>query len=188
MKHTLAFISVLIALLVMLPGCHSTKETNTENETKHNEPAAVESDSGDETTSTATVESNSGDESTSAAPVEIPTEQAKCVTEEDGTYYITLPISGQKVKFMYGYERCVPYITDELVEKAEKTLSNEMLQYDEIASDFYLRLDMQDYLCLSFEVIVDFDSYNPNSPEGDHEHRFYDERITVCPLPSKNGQ
>lgn len=173
MKHTLAFISALIALLVMLSGCHSAKETSTENETKNNDPA--------------TDESNSGNES-STAPVEIPTEQAKCITEEDGTYYLTLPISGQKVEFRYGYERYVPYITDELVEQAEKALKDEMSQYDEITYGFYFSQDMQNYLCLSFEVIVNFDSYNPNSPEGDHEHRFYNERITVCPLTAENGK
>ncbi len=172
MKHILAFISAIIALLVVLSGCYSAEKASTESETKRNKSATVESENGDES---------------STAPVEIPTEQAKCVIEEDGTYYLTLPISGQKIEFMYGYERYVPYITDELVERAEKALNNKMSQYDNITSDFYL-CDIQDYLCLSFEVIVHFESYNPDAPEGDHEHLFYDERITVCPFPKASDK
>lgn len=102
------------------------------------------------------------------------------VSEQDGTYFITLPNSGRKLTLKNEENRFIPYITDELVKAAEEKLTKKLTKYN-THSGLYLQIT-EDYLCLTAEVIK-------HSGEH-HEHIFYSERISSCAVPeeSQNGE
>ena len=67
------------------------------------------------------------------------------------------------------YSAYLPYATAERISEAEEILKKQVKQYD-TQSAFYLQVDDEGYLCLLTEIIVDL-------PLGDHEHKFFEERI-----------
>lgn len=99
---------------------------------------------------------------------------ASCLTYESGTYTLTLPQSGEKLKLSEEQERFVRYITDALVEVAEIAITQDIAEHSN-NSGFYLQID-EDYLCLVVEVIKYLDE--PDEICDDHEHLFYSERIS----------
>lgn len=118
-----------------------------------------------------------------------PNEMASCVSNEDGTYYLTLPQSKDKIKIRDEQKMFVPYISNSLVEDAEKKIAGEISKYDN-NSGYYLQVT-EDYLCLAVEVIKQLD---PSASQDtgdevvgggcgiDHEHLFFSARITLCPV------
>ena len=67
------------------------------------------------------------------------------------------------------YAAYLPYATDDKIHAAEEKLTKQLEKY-ESNSGFYLSIDDQGFLCLNAEVIVE-------SLLGDHEHKFFTERI-----------
>ena len=118
-----------------------------------------------------------------------PNEMASCVSDEDGMYYLILPQSKDKIKIRDEQRLFVPYISDSLVESAEKKIANDISKYNN-NSGYYLQVT-EDYLCLAVEVIKQLD---PSASQDtgdevvgggcgiDHEHLFFSERITLCPV------
>lgn len=109
------------------------------------------------------------------------------LTEENGVYTLTLPESKETIELDQDEVPFVPYITDELVEAAEKKIAEDIAEYNN-SSGFYLQIS-QDNLCLVQEVIHHMDppagSNGEDTPSGcgiDHEHLFFSQRITHCPV------
>lgn len=106
------------------------------------------------------------------------------VTESEGQYSISLPICGQSVEIDERYEKFLPYVTDELISAADLALSNTLAEHPDDHSGIYLGTDMDGYLCLCTEIIVDLEP----AEEGktgcgiDHDHVFYRERISTEPV------
>ncbi len=101
----------------------------------------------------------------------------KCVSVENGKYYLTLPKSKTKLDLgsePYNFTKYAPFITDYLVLMAEREIEYELSDYSE-NSGFYL-FEKDDYLCLAVEVIEHLDE--PNEKGEDHEHVFFIERIS----------
>ena len=98
---------------------------------------------------------------------------------ENGTHYLILPISKEKIWIWD--EQIIPYLDDidfTLLKAAEEKISRDVSQHSDQAS-FYLQLD-DGHLWLSAEVIVDI-AAPANGDEGcgiDHEHLFFGEQIT----------
>lgn len=104
------------------------------------------------------------------------TKQNSLAKNDDGEYEIRLPISGQTVRIRDEQLRFVPYIDDELVRTAEKTITEQISHYSD-NSGLYLQVT-EDYLCLTAEVIHYLDEPDENVGCFDHEHLFFSERIT----------
>jgi len=98
--------------------------------------------------------------------------------EEDGYYYVNLPISKQKIWVQKADEKYLDAIDPELLKKAEEKLTDIKTENAD-TSPLYLRVK-DGKLCLSLEMIVKIES----KVEGmsgcgyDHEHQFFDEPIT----------
>lgn len=106
---------------------------------------------------------------------------ASCLTCKDGVYTLTLPQSGKTLELSATEARFVPYITDELVAEAENRVAQAAAAFVN-HSGFYLQVN-QDYLCLMIEAIRYLDS--PNELGEDHEHLFYDGRISSQAVPEE---
>ncbi len=104
---------------------------------------------------------------------------SKYLSEEDGVYTLTLPQSQQALTLSETEVHFVPYITDTLVEEAEKKITEAVAEYKE-SPQFSLDV-WEGYLCLYQEVIVPL-----TPPEGatdlgcdiDHDHVIFRERIS----------
>ncbi len=107
------------------------------------------------------------------------------VSEINDDWSITLPICGRTISVQEPYVQYMPYVTDTLIYEAEQYLSTRIPDGSK-SYGYYLRTDGEGYLCLSVEVIV---SLEPTE-EGhggcgiDHDHVFYDARISTQPLPT----
>ena len=89
------------------------------------------------------------------------------------TYHVNFN-SDKTVKNSYAnyegkYAAYLPYATADKIHAAEEKLTKQLEKY-ESNSGFYLSIDDQGYLCLNAEVIVE-------GLLGDHEHKFFTERI-----------
>lgn len=84
------------------------------------------------------------------------------------------------------YSCYLPYVSEESVKSAELKLAESLKKHDGEKNPYYdLLIDSDGYLCLSVEVIVNFDVSDTDGDgyieEGcgiDHEHIFYSERIS----------
>ncbi len=106
------------------------------------------------------------------------------VLQEDGRYSIYLSLSGKTVLIEQTYEAYIPYISDELIQKAEQNLTKAVAG-EEDYSPIYLSKDREGYLCLTVEVIQKLTP--PSGVEGggcdvDHKHIFHNERISTQPI------
>lgn len=108
--------------------------------------------------------------------------ECKYLTEKDGVYTLTLPQSGEVIELRNEQADFVPYITYNLVEAAERKITEDVSDYSR-HSDFYLQIT-DGYLCLVSEVIknidppVTSDGYEIGGCGYDHEHLFFSERIS----------
>ena len=109
---------------------------------------------------------------------------SKYLTEKDGDYILTLPQSQETRMLTEEQERFVPYITDKLVEKAEKKIIKEFKDTD--TPDFLLRI-REDYLCLYAELIK-YKPFGGIFSEFDHEHCIFAERISSQPVKPENEE
>lgn len=106
------------------------------------------------------------------------------ITEINDDWTISLPISGAKVHVEDRYNEYMPFVTDALIYEAEQSLSASIPDGSK-SYGYYLRTDEEGYLCLAVEVIVNLEP----AEEGhggcgiDHDHVFYDARISTKPLP-----
>ncbi len=109
-------------------------------------------------------------------------DECQYLTEKDGVYTLTLPQSGEVLELRGEQTEFVPYITSNLVEAAERKISEDVSAYSN-HSGFYLQIT-EDYLCLVSEVIknidppVTSDGYEIGGCGYDHEHLFFSERIS----------
>ena len=109
------------------------------------------------------------------------------VALENGEYVIVLPLLERKFVVRDSYIKYVTHIDAELLIKAEKELFKDMGSYKDSAP-IYLSQDSEGYLCLACEYIVAIDPPKIEVLEDgtvisdgcgiDHEHLFWDERIT----------
>jgi hypothetical protein len=103
-------------------------------------------------------------------------------------YVLTLPSCGEKITLKDDFTPFVPYISDTLVVAAEKKITDEIAGYNN-SSGFHLQIS-EDYLCLVQEVIHYMDppetagEYTLSGCGIDHEHLFFSQRITLCPVNS----
>ena len=111
----------------------------------------------------------------------------KYLSEEDGVYTLTLPQSREVIELREEQVEFVPYLTSNLVEAAERKISEDVLDYSN-KSNFYLQIT-DNYLCLVVEVIKSIEP--PTASDGeyvisgcgyDHEHLFFSERISYRAL------
>lgn len=109
-----------------------------------------------------------------------------CISNEQGTYVLTLPRSGEKIKLRDDQNVFVPYITDALVVAAENKITDDIAEYSN-SSGFYLQVDGDD-LYLYQEVIQYLDEPKENVGCFDHEHLFFSERITLCPVKTQASE
>ena len=96
----------------------------------------------------------------------------------DGEIIDTTDINGNE------YSRYLPYISEESIKEAEDKLKKSLEKHNR-NSGFYISIDNEGYLCLSAEVIVEYEVSDTDGDgfiEGgcgiDHEHIFYSERIS----------
>ena len=100
-----------------------------------------------------------------------------CITIENGTYYLNLSRSGQKINMeipLTNFKNYASYITNTLVSYAEGKILNDISEYEEEPM-FYLK-ERDGFLYLAAEVIENFDQ--PNEKGEDHAHHFFSERIS----------
>ena len=102
---------------------------------------------------------------------------ASCLTKENDKYILTLPVCGKKIELREEQTKFVSYISDSLVESAEKKISKEISKYNE-SSGFYLNIH-DGYLCLTVEVIKQLDEPDESVGCLTHEHLFFRERIST---------
>ena len=100
-------------------------------------------------------------------------------TDEIGRTFLILPISKEKLRLGEQYKAYFPYISNELLEEAEKKINDEC--GDNQNSGFYFGIDHEGYLILQKEVIkmLPSDQVDPLAGCGDHKHLFYQERIST---------
>lgn len=108
-----------------------------------------------------------------------------CISNEQGTYVLTLPKSGKKITLRDDQNVFVPYISDALVVAAENKITDDIAKYNN-NSGFYLQIDGDD-LYLYQEVIQHLDEPKENVGCFDHEHLFFSERITLCPVNTQTS-
>ncbi len=104
-------------------------------------------------------------------------EISKYITKENGKYILTLPESKKTLKLDDSEDDFVNYISDSLVEAAEKKITEDTAKYSD-SPHFYLSVNDDGELYLAAEVIYYLDEPNENVGCFDHEHLFFSERIT----------
>ena len=109
-----------------------------------------------------------------------------CISYEQDAYVLTLPKSSETIKLRDDQNVFVPYITDALVAAAEKKITDDIAQYSN-SSGFYLQVDEND-LYLYQEVIQYLDEPKENVDCFDHEHLFFNERITLYPVNTQSSE
>ncbi len=107
---------------------------------------------------------------------------SKYLTEKDGVYILTLPQSQEKRTLTEEQNRFVPYITDKLVETAEKKIIQEFKDAD--TPNFRLEIT-EDYLCLTAGLIKHFKPFF--GTDIDHKHYHFSERISNQPVKPENN-
>ena len=116
---------------------------------------------------------------------------SSCISNEQGVYVLTLPSSGEKITLKDNFRLFVPYIADALVVAAEKKITDDIAEYSN-SSGFYLQIS-EDYLCLVREVIhyiappETSGEYTLSGCGIDHEHLFFSERISLCPISTQRN-
>ncbi len=106
------------------------------------------------------------------------TSRAKCIIEnEDGSYQIRLPASGEVLALHTLEEGYLPYISDRLLQEAEQKLSEQMAQCEETTGFFIT--ESEGYLCLAVNTVVDIPNAEGSGCGIDHEHVELRERITT---------
>ena len=81
------------------------------------------------------------------------------LVEKDGVYTITLPKSNVTLKLREDEERFIPYINDELIEKAEIAITEKFGEIKIPPSNFYIYV-YDASLCLGAQVIKYVDDPN----------------------------
>lgn len=107
------------------------------------------------------------------------------VRDQSGNPSVVLPDTGVAISVNPEHEKYLLFVTGSRVQKAEKEIFEQLTEADSQPS-FFLAVDEQGYLCLKAEVIRELDV-----PEGsqylgcgvDHEHLFFECRISSVPLP-----
>lgn len=102
---------------------------------------------------------------------------SKYITEENGEYTLTLPISQATIKLRDNEDNFVDYISDALVEAAEQKILQDAAKYSD-SPCFYLKTGDDGELYLAAEVIYYLDEPDENVGCYDHEHLFFSERIS----------
>ena len=102
------------------------------------------------------------------------------ICEDDG-YVIVLDTCKKEILLEARYEYFIPYITDELIEAADKHIAS-VLTADEIEKAVLkLQIDKEYYLSINGEIIRYLETED-DSQKGcgiDHDHIFINERITL---------
>jgi hypothetical protein len=91
----------------------------------------------------------------------------------DEYYNVRISAEGEVTDIDGGYHNYRQFIkeaTAERIAAAEVALADQLEDYGDQHSGYYLSIDKEGYLCLTCEVIVD-------KAFGDHEHKFFTERI-----------
>ena len=89
------------------------------------------------------------------------------------SYDVTLNADHEVTRIDGGYHNYRQFVkgaTAEKIAAAEVALADQLKDYGDQHSGYYLAIDKEGYLCLNCEVIVD-------KAFGDHEHKFFTERI-----------
>ena len=89
------------------------------------------------------------------------------------SYDVTLNANHEVTRIDGGYHNYRQYLkgaTPDRIAAAEAALADQLKDYGDKHSGYYLAIDKEGYLCLTCEVIVD-------KAFGDHEHKFFTERI-----------
>ena len=105
---------------------------------------------------------------------------------ENGKYYITLPISGDRIRVSEHQIAALESVTPQMIEIAERIILEQMEAYSDSKGGMYLGNDAQGYLCLQAELIVDINPPKIRIQDGeivssgcniDHKHVFFSQRI-----------
>ena len=91
----------------------------------------------------------------------------------DEYYNVRISAEGEVTEIDGGYHNYRQYLkgaTPDRIAAAEAALADQLKDYGDKHSGYYLAIDKEGYLCLTCEVIVD-------KAFGDHEHKFFTERI-----------
>lgn len=98
---------------------------------------------------------------------------------ENGSYWVCLPISGQRLQVRSEYSGYFgTKVTDGSIRSAEERIER---MADTVGHPhYYLTVDEEGYLCLAAELIKEFPAKEPGMSgcNIDHEHLFYQERIS----------
>ena len=91
----------------------------------------------------------------------------------DEYYNVRISAEGEVTEIDGGYHNYRQYLkgaTPDRIAAAEAALADQLKDYGDQHSGYYLSIDQEGWLCLNCEVIVD-------KAFGDHEHKFFTERI-----------
>jgi hypothetical protein len=103
---------------------------------------------------------------------------SKYVTYENGKFILTTPLYGKRVVFWESDNHYVDDIDDALVEAAERSIAEQVSQYDEEIW-FYLAASYNDdCLYLGTELILPLEPHEAGQYCGDHKHLMIEEPIT----------
>ena len=105
---------------------------------------------------------------------------------ENGKYYLTLPLSGDRIRVSEHQLAALESVTPQMLENAERVILEQMEAYSDSKGGIYFGNDAQGYLCLQAELIVDINPPKTQIQDGeivasgcniDHKHVFFSQRI-----------
>ena len=108
------------------------------------------------------------------------------VESEDSKYYLTLPISGDRLRVSEDQLAAIEKVTPQMIENAERAILEQLEEYSDSQGGMYFGNDAQGYLCLQAELIVDINPPKIRIQDGeivssgcniDHKHVFFSQRI-----------
>ena len=108
------------------------------------------------------------------------------VESEDSKYYLTLPISGDRLRVSEDQLAALEAVTPQMIENAERAILEQLEEYSDSKGGVYLGNDAQGYLCLQAELIVDINPPKIQIQDWeivssgcniDHKHVFFSQRI-----------
>lgn len=173
MKKVLALILIFSLTVLPLCGCSNfTTPSSTIDDNRTTTNSAPSSTTDDTHATTNSIPSATTDNTRTAI-----------IRHESGTCSIYLSLSNKTLMIDEKYEAYIPYISEDLIRKAELILTEAIVGQERYG--IYLSTDQDGYLCLAVEIIVSL-TPPPDINYGgcgiDHDHVFHRERISTQPV------
>ena len=189
MKKVLALILIFSLAVLPLCGCSNfttPSSTTDDNRTTTNSAPSSTTDNTHTTTNSAPSSTTNGTHTTTNSIPSVTTDNTRTafIRHDSGTCSIYLSLSNNTLMIDERYEAYIPYISEDLIRKAELILTEAVIG-QERHSGIYLSKDREGCLCLAVEIIVSLTPPPDINYPGcgiDHDHVFHRERISTQPI------